>query len=852
MSTQENKIEKSILLLAKQAKDLRLQLKNNINENIIIEIKKAVKDNLISDLDDDSFCDLLSQTIAYGFFATYIAFLEDPNTLPSHRYTLKSVLYYMPPGNKFIQNFFQGIFQNLVKVSEEDAIRKSIKEIYESVKSFSFNQEEISNWEWERKGSLLTMSYEIFLESYDKEKRKSLGAWYTPEYIVDHMIRFSHYLLINKLNIENGFLNEEYIEKKQSKLQILDPATGTGNFLTRLAESICLSSNVVVNSNNRKDANFYIDDHLINKLNGFELSMLSYIIANFNLDNVFRKFGYNNRGVQRQRTNIYLTNTLDNSVISIDENVQGFERLLAKETEAANVIKNEKPVFVVIGNPPYNGASKNNSKFITNLMETYKPDFNTCGGLNDDYIKFFRFAHDLINKNKTGLISYITSNSFLSNRAYQKMRETLLKDFDEIYIINLNGSKTKEDENVFDIKTNVCISYLIKNNTKEKDANARLFYYDIVGTVENKQSFLSSCLSTNENFLSFDNIKFEEILFLEEDNNYFFIPLDNELLKVYNKGFSLGDIFKVKGSGVKTNIDELLVNTKLNKLKQNIKLHLESEDSPFKGPCLDKKEKDSNGIYKIFPYRAFDSRYYYDSKMSDGRRLSLTEHESIENNYYLGFTASVRDNNEFKHIIITKNTPDAAIFTGKATTHSAPLYIYNEQNKIESNIKESFIKEINDCLGDTEIQAKHIMDYIYGYLNMPSYVEKYNDLLKQNYPRVPYPQDYNEFHRIASIGAELRQYHLFSFEIETISSIEIDNTCKMNVNNKGQVSVNNNTIIELQNNTWEFKIGACQVIKNWIKSRQDEEITYEDFLHFLKMIIAIEKTIKLRKTLDES
>jgi predicted helicase len=335
----------------------------------MIEIKKAVKDNLISDLDDDSFCDLLSQTIAYGFFATYIAFLEDPNTLPSYEYTLESVLYYMPPGNKFIQSFFKGIVKNLVNVSEEDAIKKSIKGIYKSVKSFSFNQEEISNWEWERKGSLLTMSYEMFLESYDKEKRKSLGAWYTPEYIVDHIIRFSHYLLINKLNIENGFLNEEYSEKKQSKLQILDPATGTGNFLTRLAESICLSSNVVVNSNNRKDANFYIDDHLINKLNGFELSMLSYIIANFNLDNVFRKFGYNNRGVQRQRTNIYLTNTLDNSVVSIDENVQGFERLLAKETEAANVIKNEKPVFVVIGNPPYNGASKNNSKFIVNENE---------------------------------------------------------------------------------------------------------------------------------------------------------------------------------------------------------------------------------------------------------------------------------------------------------------------------------------------------------------------------------------------------------------------------------------------------------------------------------------------------
>ena len=261
---------------------------------------------------------------------------------------------------------------------------------------------------------------------------------------------------------------------------------------------------------------------------------------------------------------------------------------------------------------------------------------------------------------------------------------------------------------------------------------------------------------------------------------------------------------------------------------------------------------DLNGTYKNISYRVFDNRHYYDSKLSAVRCQNLTKHELIEDNYYLSFLPIVPDNEPFSHLIITKAVPEVKILKGKQAVHSAPLYIYNEKNEIESNIKESFIKEINDCLGDTEIQAKHIMDYIYGYLNMPSYVEKYNDLLKQNYPRVPYPQDYNEFHRIASIGAELRQCHLFSFEIETISSIDIDNTCKMNVNNKGQVSVNNNTIIELQDNTWEFKIGACQVIKNWIKSRQDEEITFEEFLHFLKMIIAIEKTIKLRKTLDES
>ena len=166
-----------------------------------------------------------------------------------------------------------------------------------------------------------------------------------------------------------------------------------------------------------------------------------------------------------------------------------------------------------------------------------------------------------------------------------------------------------------------------------------------------------------------------------EAPNYFFIPLDNELLKVYNEGFSLGDIFKVRGSGILTAADELLINTKLNKLKENIKLHLESEDTPFKGYCLDKKEKDLNGAYKTIPYRVFDNRYYYDSKLTSSICLNLTKHESIEDNYYLSFCSSAPDNDSFSHLLVTKSVPECKLVKGKRAIHSAPLYIINEQNK---------------------------------------------------------------------------------------------------------------------------------------------------------------------------
>jgi len=817
--------------LAEQTKVLKQNLIKDLNESeTLSELRDSIQKNLIADINDESFSDLFAQTISYSMFAAKQIYNE--SNKDSDKFTFEDIIFYMPQSNPFLKQFFYILEENSKILNQN--IFDSINQIFNLVK-----ENDLSITEHQR-GDLLIHFYEDFLQYYSPETRKNLGVWYTPEPIVDYMIDMSQLFLKDKLNINGGFLNNEYCDEKYSKVQVLDPATGTGNFLVRIATRICDS---IENSKKRFE---YIRDHLINKLNGFELLMTSYTIANFKLDQLFRHYGYKVKTSNgRQRTNIYLTNTLDKvSVNEILLEKDNFVGLLARETEGANQVKENKPVFVVIGNPPYNRNSKNNSKFITDLMQTYKADFNTAGGLNDDYIKFFRYAHDLISRQETGLISFITSNSFIKSQACQQMRVSLLKDFDEIYILNLNGDKTKEDKNVFDIKTNVCITFLIKTGLKEKYDFGEVFYADLIGS----KWFKFQCLQNKD-------IHFQKLTL--EAPNYFFIPLDNELLKIYNEGFSLGDIFKVKGAGVLTATDELLVNTKLDKLKSNIKLHLESQNSPFKGVSLNKKEKDANGTYKTFAYRPFDNRYYYDSKMTEGKRLELVKHESIQDNFYFNFTASVRDSSDFKHVVLTKGTPEFAFFTGKANTHSAPLYIYNEQNKVESNIKESFIKEINDCLGDTEIEAKHIMDYIYGYLNMPSYVEKFNGLLKQNYPRVPYPKDYDEFYRIANIGAQLRQHHLFSFEID---SFEIETTvfanvkfpCKINVNNKLEINVINDINFQLKNDIWEFKIGACQILKNWIKARVNEEITFEEFLHFLKMINAIEETIKLRNKLNET
>jgi len=163
--------------------------------------------------------------------------------------------------------------------------------------------------------------------------------------------------------------------------------------------------------------------------------------------------------------------------------------------------------------------------------------------------------------------------------------------------------------------------------------------------------------------------------------NLFFIRIDDSLSNEYTLGFSLGDIFKVRGHAIKTNADELLINTKLDKLKSNINKYMCGESNIEVGEFTKSKGVDLNGAYKILPYRVFDNRHYYDSTLTNVRCQTLTKHESIENNYYLSFLPIVPDNEPFSHLIITKAVPEVKILKGKQAVHSAPLYIYNEQNK---------------------------------------------------------------------------------------------------------------------------------------------------------------------------
>ena len=271
-------------------------------------------------------------------------------------------------------------------------------------------------------------------------------------------------------------------------MQILDPATGTGTFLAQTIRHIYDNQF----SNMQGAWSSYVKEHLIPRLNGFELLMTSYAMAHLKLDMLLTETGYKPDG-NEERLHIYLTNSLEEHHADTGTLFASWSNTEANE---ANRIKRDAPVMVVMGNPPYSVSSNNKSEWILKLLVDYKKDLNerNIQPLSDDYIKFIRYAQHFIDKKGGGVLAYISNNSFIDGLIHRQMRKNLLESFDEVYILDLHGNAKKKeaspdgrkDENVFDIMHGVSINLFIKTGKKAKDSLAKVFHHSLYGKREEK------------------------------------------------------------------------------------------------------------------------------------------------------------------------------------------------------------------------------------------------------------------------------------------------------------------------------------------------------------------------------
>ena len=839
------------------------RIRDNIRQFFSIESGKnsdlsrlyeTLKQLLVHDLTIESFADMYAQTLVYGLF---VARYFDKSL---GNFTRREARELIPNSNPFLRHFFD----HIIGADFDTRLRYIVDELcqvfsHADVATLMKEYFKTDLWgETHQEKDPVIHFYEDFLKEYDPELRKKMGAYYTPPAAVHFIVRSVDYLLKKEFGLAAGLADTAKTKEEIHKVQILDPACGTGTFIS---STINLIYDRLEKSGQRGRWPAYVHHDLLPRIYGFELMMTPYTIAHLKIGIDFRNKGFWDF---HRRLGIYLTNSLEESTKQQEMFSFGLAESIAEESKQAAIIKNEKPIMVIIGNPPYSVSSSNKGVWIQNLIKVYKQNLNERKiNLDDDYIKFIRFAEHFIEKNGSGIIAMITNNSFIDGITHRQMRKHLLETFDEIYVLDLHGSSKRkekspdgdEDKNVFDIQQGVAISIFIRKTNDKKNLGA-VYHSEIFGKREFKFKTL------NES--SVQNIKWQKLNYAAP--SYFFVPKDFRLEEEYGKGFGLEKLFSNYNSGIQTKNDRITINFDKLKMQQIVEDFLYSDLTQLKR----KYNVDDEGIwkasqaqadlkygdYKITPllYRPFDIRYTAITPRSSGflarPRMKTSDHMLHENLGIL-FSRSIPEQRNFSEIFISNQPVDLHAAAGQ--TYCAPLYIYLKDGSKIQNLKQEIVDEIEKIVGKTT--PENIFDYIYAVLHSPSYREKYKEFLKIDFPRVPYPKDKQGFKKLVALGSQLRSLHLLESprvnQFITTYPVDGTNTVEKVFYEDGKVFINQNQYFgNVPESIWNFYVGGYQPAQKWLKDRKGRILTNSDIEHYQKMIVALVETDRIMKKLD--
>lgn len=814
-----------------------------------------MRDVLMSTVEEDEFADWYAQTIVYALFA---ARYHDEHL---DSFSREEAAKLIPQSNPFLRKLFQriGVYDLDMRIAWiiDDLVgvfgATDVRTLLDTAKSTAHDP--------------IMLFYEDFLTAYDPARRKARGVYYTPSPVVAFIVRTVDELLQRDFGLRDGLADRTTVQSKSGKpihrLQILDPATGTGTFLVEVVRAIY-----------RKFAgqqgvwNDYVRDHLLPRLHGYEILMAPYAMAHLNLEYVFRETGASDLGAARY--GIYLTNTLENK--RFDGNLFS---PIDQEAQAANVLKNSMRVMVMLGNPPYNVSSSNKSKWIENLMLTYKEALNekNIKPLSDDYIKFIRFAqYQIEEQTGEGIVAFITNNSFLDGIIHRQMRKELLRVFDEIYILNLHGnSRLKEkapdggkDENVFDIQTGVSINIFVKHK-EPKYEQAKLYYRELYGLRQEKFAALSE--------LNLNSESWKELQPAEP--YYFFVPKRSEFEGEYCSSFSLTALFLVKGLAPLTKRDRAVVHFKqseveklLNDFQTKTEIDLRSiyqlgVDTDWKLATAVKDVQENVGSLVVmnYIYRPFDVRKvaYTGNKGLFARPCFDTFGVLLHpQNIAICSTRLVRENS-FRHCFITLSLADKACVCDGS--YLFPLYKLpdgwdytpaeivagktrsGKPIELELNMRPEILAKLSEAVGEP-VKGEEVFDYVYGILHDKEYRKKYFEFLKIEYPRIPYPQDKTEYQHYVAIGERLRRLHLMdeTLNLPLITTFDVagSNLVEKVEYDNGKVWINDTQYFNnVPTSVWDHFVGAYQPARLWLQKRKGHTLDYDDVNWYLRVCATI-------------
>jgi len=855
-------------IMASKARLLRDNSRAALSENKSSEIYSqylAFKEVLIRDLSEQDFADMYAQTLVYGLF---VARYFDDSISNFSRHEAHDLL---PSTNPLLKKFFG----HVAGTEFDPKIAWMVDSLVEAYKSTDVKELMHKEFENKQKDPILHF-YETFLTQYDKDLRKSRGVYYTPEPVVSFIVRAVDHILKTKFDLPKGLsdttkVEHEFIAQGEDnrtkdktkkvkemihKVQILDPAVGTGTFLNEVIHEVYKT----FKGQEGRWSN-YVENELLPRLHGFELMMASYTMAHLKLGVTLQELGYQGT---KERLSVWLTNSLEESVHEVPNLFMS--QWLTQESNEASKIKSEMPIMVVIGNPPYSVSSTNKGEHIQALIADYKKDLNEKKiNLDDDYIKFIRFAENAIEQTGYGVVAMITNNSFIDGVTHRQMRKHLMETFDEIYVLDLHGSTTKKekapdggkDENVFAIQQGVSINIFVKMGASK--ARARVQHAEFFGTQAHKFEKL--------NKIDFTSTEWTE---LTPDEHYaFFVPKDFKAQEKYYEGLMVNSIFNKKSSGIETGKDQVIVQRTDRDISMVVQDFLNLEESFLQKKYDLSDEKVSqvksdlvkNSYFKTnILYRPFDLRKTVYTESSQGvlwrPRNEVMKHIVNKDNIALQLTQKNRQVS-LNYFFIANSISDRHLLDSAGDSMSVfPLYLYSEDGSKTSNLDTTIWQKINEVVGETT--PEDVFDYIYAVLHSPTYRETYKEFLKIDFPRVPYPSDKEAFFTLVAHGRNLRELHLLTSSAvrEYITTFPIDGTNIVEKKNPeyrdGNVYVNAAQYFgNVPKEVWEFYIGGYQPAQKWLKDRRERTLTDEEIDHYQQMIVSMNETIRIMKEIDK-
>ena len=876
----------------------------------LYDLLNAYREVLISDLSSSYFADLQAQTATYGLFAARCRHQSTAGP-----FTRQSAIF--AETTPFLRDVFgriagPGIDQRIAWIVDDLARlldRADMSAILAHFGSRTVSEDPVVHF------------YEDFLAAYDPSLREMRGVYYTPEPVVSYIVRSVDRLLRDRFNLADGLADTKQIkidmpddkQEESPRVLILDPAAGTGTFLR---EAISIIRTTIEQKGLAGAWADYVQNHLLPRLFGFELLMAPYAICHL-------KLALEISGTEAgfvlppgERLNVFLTNTLEEAHELSSGQLVLLAHAIAEEAANADAVKRDKPVMVILGNPPYSGDSANKGRWIRNLLrgkdgtETTGSYFEVDGGplhernprwLNDDYVKFIRYAQRRIERTGEGVLGFVTNHSYLDNPTFRGMRKSLMDTFDDIYLLDLHGNSNKKertpeggkDENVFDIKLGVAIGLFVKRADSD-GSPARVFHADLWGERDaGQEGGKYGWLAAND----IETTPWTELA--PKSPRYLFIHRDETLAEEYEAAWGMTEVFPTNSVGIVTARDKLAVRWTPEEMKQvastfaelseddaRTRYSLGSDTQDWKVPLAQadiRSHLDADTYITPVLYRPFDRRWTFYTGQSRGficrPRSEVMRHMLAGSNVGLIVSRQASVDSGYSHVLASRLPVDnRCVYTSRGIMSLMPLYTYPTEGQEhlgldrEPNLSEEFIKSVGSSLGldfvadgSGDLQESFgpddVFHYIYAVLHSPEYRRRYADFLKSDFARVPITSHLPLFVVLVALGKRLTSLHLMESEGDTAPSFAVAGDNRVDkvryappVNDTpGRVFINKSQCFEgVAPETWKFTLGGYRPAVKWLKDRTRRTLSYEDITQYRRLCAALTETQQVMTRIDEA